>query len=107
MWIIGVMRGKTRSNAKLSVSEDAFIIKTGLRIMSDFVNWIRIMQAFDGEILCMLMYAKAWFPLVLRIVRILQFPDTGILATIAILRTARFTLIGRIVDCSWYLPVIV
>ena len=27
MWIIGVTRGKTRSNAKLSVSEDAFITK--------------------------------------------------------------------------------
>ena len=58
MWIIGVMRGKTRSNAKLSVSEDAFITKTGLRIISDFVNWIRVMQAFGGEILCMLMYAN-------------------------------------------------
>ena len=38
---MGVMRGKTRSNA-----------------MSDFVNWICVMQAFDGEILCMLMYAN-------------------------------------------------
>ena len=37
----------------------------------------------------------------------LRFPDTGILGTIAILRTARFTLIGRIADCSWYLPVMV
>ena len=39
---------KTRSNAKLTLSENAFIIKTGLRIMCDFVNWIRIMQASDG-----------------------------------------------------------
>ena len=52
------MRGKTGSNAKLSVSQDAFITKTGLRIISDFVNWIRVMQAFGGEILCMLMYAN-------------------------------------------------
>ena len=51
MWITVVMRGKTRSNAKLSLSEDAFIIKAGLRIISDFVNWIRVMQAFEGEIL--------------------------------------------------------
>ena len=29
------MRGKTKSNAKLAVSEDPFIIKTGLRIISD------------------------------------------------------------------------
>ena len=50
----GVMRGKARSNVKLSVREDAFIIKTGLKIISDFVNWIRVMQAFDGEVLCML-----------------------------------------------------
>ena len=35
----------------------------------------------------------------------LRFPDTGILTTIAILMTARFTLIGRIADCSWYLLV--
>ena len=55
MWIIGVTRGKTRSNAKLGVSEDAFITKTGLRIISDVVNWI---QAFGREILCMLMYAN-------------------------------------------------
>ena len=52
------MRGKTRSNAKLGVSEDTFITKTGLRIISDFVNWIRVMQAFGGEILCMLMCAN-------------------------------------------------
>ena len=58
MWIIGVRRGKTRSNAKLSVKEDAFITITGLRIMSDFVNWIRVMQAFGREILCMLTYAN-------------------------------------------------
>ena len=57
MLIIGVIRRKTRSNAKLSVSEDAFIIKTGLRIISDFVNWIRVMQAFDEEVVCILMYA--------------------------------------------------
>ena len=56
MWIKGVMSGKTRSNAKLTLREDAFIIKTGFRIISDFVNWIRVMQAFNGEILCMLMY---------------------------------------------------
>ena len=55
MWITEAIRGKTRSNAKLTVSQDAFIIKTGLRIISDFVNWICIMQAFEGEILCMLM----------------------------------------------------
>ena len=48
MWIIGVMRGKTRLN----------ITKTGLRTISDFVNWIRVMQAFGGQILCMLMYAN-------------------------------------------------
>ena len=24
----------------------------------DFVNWIRVIQAFDGEILCMLMYSN-------------------------------------------------
>ena len=53
MWIIGVMRGKTRSNGKLSLSKDALIIKTGLRIISDFVNWIRVMQACEGENLCM------------------------------------------------------
>ena len=35
-------RGKTRSNAKLNFSEDAFIIKQ-VSIISDFVNWIRIM----------------------------------------------------------------
>ena len=35
----------------------------------------------------------------------LQFPNTGILTTIAILMTARFTPIGRIADCSWYLLV--
>ena len=35
----------------------------------------------------------------------LQFPDTGILTTIAILMTARFTPIGRNADCSWYLLV--
>ena len=29
MWIVEAMRGKTRSNAKLSVSENAFIIETG------------------------------------------------------------------------------
>ena len=58
MWIIGVVGGKTRSNAKLGVSEDAFITKTGLRIISDFVNWIRVMKTFDKEILCMLMYAN-------------------------------------------------
>ena len=56
MRIIGVMSGKTRSNPKLCVSEDAFIIKAGFRITSDFVNWIRVMQAFDREILCMFMY---------------------------------------------------
>ena len=56
MWIIGVMRGKTRSNAKLSLSEYAFIMKTGSRIISEFINWIRVMQAFDREVLCMLMY---------------------------------------------------
>ena len=56
MWIIGVMSGKTRSNAKLSVSQDAFTTKTGLRMISDFVNWIRVMQAFGREILCILMY---------------------------------------------------
>ena len=33
----------------------------------------------------------------------LRFSDTGILTTIAILMTVRFTLIGRIADCSWYL----
>ena len=49
MWILGVTRGKTWSNAKLNLSEDAFIIKTGLRIMYDFVNWIRVMQAFGRE----------------------------------------------------------
>ena len=49
MWILGVTRGKTWSNAKQNLSEDAFIIKTGLRIVSDSVNWIRVMQAFDGE----------------------------------------------------------
>ena len=58
MWNIGVMRGKNRSNTELSVSEDAFIIKTGLRSICGFVNWIRVMQAFDEEILCMLMYAN-------------------------------------------------
>ena len=31
MWRIGVMRGKTRPDAKLSVSGDDFIIKIGLR----------------------------------------------------------------------------
>ena len=46
---------KTGSNAKLSIREDAFIIKTGFSIISDFVNWIRVMQAFEGEVLCMLM----------------------------------------------------
>ena len=55
MWIIGVMREKTRSNVKLSLSQDAFIIKTGLRNISDSVNWIRVMQAFEGETFCMLM----------------------------------------------------
>ena len=40
---------KTWSDAKLSLSVDEFIIKTGLRIISDFVIWIRVMQAFDGE----------------------------------------------------------
>ena len=58
MWIIGVTRGKPRSNAKLGVGEDAFITKTGSMIISDFVNWIRVMQAFGGEIyvcLCTLM----------------------------------------------------
>ena len=63
MWIIGVMRGKTRSNARLSVNQDAFIIKTGFRIISGFVNWICVMQAFEREILRMLMYPKAWFSL--------------------------------------------
>ena len=58
MWIFGVARGKTWSNAKLNLSEDAFIIKTGLINISDFVNWIRDMQAFDGEFSCMLMYAN-------------------------------------------------
>ena len=29
-----------------------------LTIISDFVNWIRVMQAFGREILCMLMYAN-------------------------------------------------
>ena len=52
------MKGKTRSNARSSVSEDAFITKTGIRIISDFVNWIRVMHIFGGEILCMLMYAN-------------------------------------------------
>ena len=56
MWITEFRRGKTRSNAKLSVDEDAFITKTGLRIISDFVNCIRVMQAFGGEISFMLMY---------------------------------------------------
>ena len=37
----------------------------------------------------------------------LRLLDTGILTTIAILRTARFTLIGRIADCWLYLPVMV
>ena len=44
---------------------------------------------------------KAWFPLVIRIVIIggfLRFPDTGILTTIAVLRTARFTLIVKLAD---------
>ena len=63
MWIIGagigVTRGKTGSNAKISVSEDAFITKTGSRIISDSVNWIRVMQAFGREILCMLMNAMS------------------------------------------------
>ena len=36
-----------------------------------------------------------------------RFPDTEILTTIVILRTARFTLIGRIADCSWHLLVMV
>ena len=58
MWIIGVMREKTRSNANLSVREDAFITKTSLKIISDFVNWIRVMQAFGEESLCMLMYTN-------------------------------------------------
>ena len=33
----------------------AHLIKYGI---SDFVNWIRVMQAFDEEILCLLMYAN-------------------------------------------------
>ena len=33
---------------------------------------------------------------------LLRFPETGILTTIAILRTARFTIMGKIADCSWY-----
>ena len=37
---------------------DACIIKTGLRIISDFVNWIRVMQGFDGEFEFMLMCAN-------------------------------------------------
>ena len=49
------MSRKTRSNTKLSVREDAFIIKTGLRVISGFVNWICVMQAFHEEILCMLL----------------------------------------------------
>ena len=49
MWIFGVTKGKTWSNAKLNISEDAFITKTGLRIIYDFVNWIRVVQAFDRE----------------------------------------------------------
>ena len=36
---------KTWSNAKLNIRENALI---GLRIISDFVNWISVMQAFDG-----------------------------------------------------------
>ena len=55
MWIVGVRRGKT---SQLCVSKDAVITKTGLRTVSDLVNWIRVMQAFGGEILCMLMYAS-------------------------------------------------
>ena len=37
---------------------DAFIIKTGLRIISDFVNWIRVMQVLTENFnvcLCTLM----------------------------------------------------
>ena len=34
--------GHQRSNANI-------IINSGLRIINDFVNWIRVMQAFDGE----------------------------------------------------------
>ena len=49
MWSFGVPRGKILSNAKLNRSEDAFIIKAGLRIISDFVSWIGVMQAFEGE----------------------------------------------------------
>ena len=56
MWIIGVMRGKTRPNAKLSVSEDAFIIKSGLRIILGFVNWIRVMPGGGGA----LQYKPIW-----------------------------------------------
>ena len=36
-----------------------------------------------------------------------DFPTSGIFTIIAILRTAMFRLIGRIADCSWYLPVMV
>ena len=43
MWTFGVRRW---SNAKLNLREGAFTIKTSLRIISDFVNWIRVMQAF-------------------------------------------------------------
>ena len=44
MWIFRIKR-----NTELSLSEYAFIIKTSLRIVSDFVNGIRVMQDFDGE----------------------------------------------------------
>ena len=44
------MRGKTWSNAKLSLSKDPFmVVIAGLRIIPDFVKWIHIMQAFEGE----------------------------------------------------------
>ena len=44
------MRGKTWSNAKLSLIEDAFkVVIAGLRIIPDIVNWIHVMQAFEGE----------------------------------------------------------
>ena len=45
----GIMRGKAWSNAKLDHGQDAFIIKTGLRIIPDFVDWIRVMQAFERQ----------------------------------------------------------
>ena len=33
----------------LNLHVDASIVKTGFRIISDFVNWIRVMQGFEGE----------------------------------------------------------